>query len=84
MMKLFCPEITICKAEDAGFENTILRHGKTTSKSQELPPLTIFYLSQRHENQNFMPGISLISCHLLLDLLALHLYISLSIQKNHR
>jgi len=42
MMSLFCPEMTIFKGEDAGFEKNILRQCRATLKFQELPPLTTF------------------------------------------
>lgn len=79
MMSLFYSKLIIFKVENEGFENTILLHGKTTPKFQKLPPLPAFCLSGSSEKQIIMPCISLISCHLLLDLSARPFYISLSI-----
>jgi hypothetical protein len=79
MMSMFCSELIIFKAENADFQNTILRYGKTASKFQKLPPLHAFYLTGSLENQNFMPGLCLRFGHISLDLSALPFYISISI-----
>jgi len=84
MTSLVYAELTIFRAENAGFGNNILLQGTATSKFQELPPLPGFYLTKSLENQNFLSGINLKSGYILLDLSTLPFYISISIQKNRR